>query len=119
MADQVPAEVSGFQEVPEGTLGADEAKNKHTGDLFRIEIADKKQKLWSRPIIGILLSALLAWQNWQVFGFLYITYRDGRLEQLAPVFSVLCTATLIETAAIVHTMVKWIFSEMEYKYGKQ
>lgn len=114
MSDQVPLEVAGFTPLGQDGLGP-EYKGWHNTQILELEIRDKKQKLTARPWIGFALSGLLILQNYAVFGMAFVAYSQGKIEEMAPVMSVICTATLFETAAIVHTMIKWIFSDMEYK----
>ncbi|KAA0206877.1 hypothetical protein EDM68_00940 [Candidatus Uhrbacteria bacterium] len=113
MADQVPAEVSGFKPISPDGLDP-KIKGAYNGIILDLEIKDKRQKLMARPMIGASLVTLLLVQNILVYYLLFIAYGEDNMKDLSPVLSIVCTATLIETAAIVHTIVKWIFSDMEY-----
>ncbi len=113
MSEHVPSEVSDFKVVPEGGLKP-EIRDGHNATILELEINDKQQKLKARKWIGGFLVVLLIAQNIALFFFVKAAYQNGDLSSLATVISVISTATLVETAAIVHTMVRWIFSEMQF-----
>jgi uncharacterized membrane protein YhdT len=110
----LPTETRTFANIGKDGLSSD-VRGLYNSTILEIEIRDKGQRVKARPCIGIGLSALLVLQNAFLVWFIIASYQTGRLEGLAPVISVVCPATLLETAAIVHTMVKWIFSDVEYK----
>lgn len=114
MSDQVPEEVVGFTSIPLDGLNPN-IRSYHNQTILNLEVKDKQWKLGARPKLGIGLSILLLVQNALVFWFIFSAYNDARLEEAAIVISIICTATLVETAAIVQIMVRWIFSDMEYK----
>ena len=117
MADSLPTEAADFKDVA-GIQVDPETSQKirnHNDGILKLESSDKKHKLWFRIIVAPILIALLIFQNGCVFYFVFLAYRHGMLEQASAVLSVICTATLVETAAIVHTMVKWVFSDVDYK----
>lgn len=114
MSDSVPSEVGAFEAISEGGLNPDFRGN-HNETILSLEVTDKKFKLRARLAFGIGLSVLLFAQNGALGLFLWNAYHEARIPEIATVFSVICTATLVETAAIVHTMVKWIFSDNEYR----
>lgn len=119
MTSDIPAEAAHFKDVSSDHLSRTDSNpsgyNSHNGEILKMEIRDKKHKLWFRIIVSPVLIALLLVQNYLICVFVFHAYHDGRLEQLGTILSIVCTATLAETAAIVHTMVKWVFSDMEYK----
>jgi hypothetical protein len=114
VSSQIPAEVAGFKDVSASdSLGS--YLSGHNQTILDLEVKDKKQKLCARKIVGTILILLLIGQNVAIAWFVYAAYVNGNIESLATVISVVCTSTLAETAAIVHTMVRWIFSDVEYK----
>ncbi|MEO5927100.1 MAG: hypothetical protein ABIO72_00330 [Patescibacteria group bacterium] len=116
MDDYLPGEAADFKQVETIGDGIDPAlKGNHNTTILKLEIADKRDKLWSRRIFAPILVWLLLVQNLLVYYFIFAAYSDGKLGEAATVLSIICTATLVETAAIVHTMVKWVFTDMEYK----
>ncbi|MDD5437739.1 MAG: hypothetical protein PHC70_01195 [Patescibacteria group bacterium] len=110
----IPEEVEGFTDVPDNGLDPCDIKL-YNQSILTLEVSDKKQKLIARWVVAGTLMFLLLVQNSFIGYFLHSAYRDNRLSEFATVISIICTATLAETYGIIHTMVRWIFSDMEYK----
>lgn len=108
--DTIPKEVRDFKDTfdPQQTISFNK-------QLLQIEVNDKKQKVGMRFWIAVALGALLICQNIAVFVFVYIAFFYGTLQNFATVISIICSATLMETATIVYTMVKWIFSDIKHE----
>ena len=96
-------------------LNISNSPNKVFTDLQTVRLKDAKLKYRARIFGGIFLAFILLFQNIFVFTMVWIAYRGSRLPELTTLFAVLIPATLAESAAIVHTAVKWIFKETDYK----
>ena len=86
--------------------------------LQTVRLKDARLKYWARIIGGSFLCLLLLVQNVLVVLFIWAAYNANRLSELTIIFSVIIPATLAESAAIVHTAVKWIFADTDYKRHK-
>ncbi len=110
----LPPEIKDFEKI-----GADGLSVDHRGyinsKILGIEVRDKEQRVKARPLVGIWLAALLTLQNSFLIIFVWKVTKLNNPEDFSVILSIICPATLVETAAFVHTMVKWIFSDVEYK----
>lgn len=111
-APRLPKEVASFKEAK--LKPKDEREQLFTA-LQKVRLHDAKLKFWARIVIGFLLSGLLLWQNVQVFSLVWGSFASGHLPELTTILSIIVPATLAETAAVVHTMVKWIFKDTDYE----
>ena len=97
--------------------GAAEDKSEERERVFthlqNVRLADAKLKFWARIVGGIFLCLLLLAQNIFVAVMIAAAYKAARLQELSLIFSIIIPATLAESAAIVHTAVKWIFKETD------
>ncbi len=80
--------------------------------LAELRKKDIKQRLKWRPWVAFPLLGLLFIQN----GYLPYVLAHAQAWHLGDVaIGSIVAATLVETAAIVHTIVKFLFSDIDYK----
>lgn len=84
-------------------------------DLAALRIKDVRWRIDTRPRVGWTIISLLIAQNVAVALGVAGAGITGQLPALVPLFLGIASATLVETAAIVQIVVKWLFSEIDYR----
>lgn len=84
-------------------------------DLESLQLNDINNRIRNREKLKDFLIKLLIGQNIAVFGLVLLALLTDQMNSLQLVFSVLIGATLAETSSMVFFMVKWLFSDIEYK----
>ncbi len=86
---------------------------------LEIQIQDNSWRVSARKWFAWVFFALLVLQNIVVFGLVGFAYFQGRLAELAIIFSILTSATLVETYLVIKIIVEWIFHDIKYDvHGK-
>lgn len=108
-----PSELSGF------TVSRSEpVARKKLSDVERLhtmELKDVNQQILMRPFVAGFFALLLATQNILVFKIVWWALQNGQLDKLQLVFSVLVSATLLETYKVSQIIVKSLFKPIDYK----
>ena len=79
--------------------------------------ADISWKLRARKTYSIAFFIFLLLQNIFVYGFVFYIYQKGQgnvFRNLQPILSAIILGTIGETIGVIHIMVKWIFSDIDY-----
>jgi hypothetical protein len=87
---------------------------KATADLAELEVKDAAWRLRARHHYGWIILALLILQNIVVFGLTAAAGINGILPKIIPAVVAVTSATLLESAAIVQIIVKWLFKDITY-----
>lgn len=90
-------------------LGAEEKSN-----IQKIKDDDFGGRIKLRRVVAYYLIGLLIGQNLLVIGLVYYALHLGQLQNLQTIFSVLTTATLIETGFSIKNIVEFLFKEIPY-----
>ena len=117
MADQEAAkdpavDVSSFKE--QGVAQQPTPALPRVETLAGLRLKDVKWRIDTRPRVGWTIIWLLIGQNIAVALGLAGAGITGSLARLVPLFLGIASATLVETAAIVQIVVRWLFSEIDY-----
>lgn len=83
--------------------------------LDETRIMDNFVQIGLRIFFCLFFAVLLIYQNYMVFQLVINSMVLGTLKELQGVFTVLVSATLIETYKISEIMVKWVFKDIDYK----
>lgn len=84
-------------------------------DLAALRLKDVRWRIDTRPRVGWTIISLLIAQNVAVALGVAGAGITGQLRALVPLFLGISSATLVETAAIVQIVVRWLFSEIDYR----
>ncbi len=86
----------------------------HQRELFKLRERDIEWKIRNRPWFGGLMLFLLFGQNLATFVLIAWALYQGTLDDLSLIFSILTSATLVETAVTVRAIIAWLFSNIDY-----
>jgi len=84
-------------------------------DLYAIRIRDADWRVKARPKFGWALAGLLVAQNVGLTGLIFWAATQSLLERLTPLIIGVTSGTLVETAAIIQIIVRWLFKDIDYK----
>jgi len=80
---------------------------------------DTESKIGFRKFFAVLFTLLLLVQNifvyWIVYKSFFFTIEGLKIEDVQVLLSVLVTGTIGQTVSIIWLMVKWVFSDIDYK----
>lgn len=105
-------------ERPPLTLWQKDAKKeavKETKTLEDLKVDDISWRLRNRENFRNFLIRLLVGQNIAVFLLVTTALFTNKITGLESVFATLVGGTLLETAALIVIIVKWLFSEIPYE----
>jgi len=92
-----------------------EQKSKNVSeDLQQVRGIDVKIQIIARVVITAFFGYLLLQQNTTLFNLVTEGVKNGTLERLQPVFSILTGATIAETYLIARIIVEWVFKDINY-----
>ncbi len=80
-----------------------------------LRLQDIEWKLEKREEMKTFLTKLLVWQNSLVFTLVVLALFTDKIEGLELVFTTLVGGTILQTTAMIHIIMKWLFSEIPYK----
>jgi hypothetical protein len=88
--------------------------SEEAGQLAKLRVREiegriKARKNYARGFFGLLIA-----QNVGLASFIGAEAGGGHLASLAPLVIGIGSATLVETAAIVQIVVRWMFAEIDY-----
>ncbi len=88
--------------------------------LHKVELRDVNQQITMRPVVAGFFAALLIAQNAAVVWIVWWALQNGALDKLQLVFSVLVSATLLETYKVSQIIVNRLFEQIDYqdKHGR-
>jgi hypothetical protein len=86
--------------------------------FLKIRLSDVNWRVNTRKMFAWCLLVLLFLQNLAVFGITFTAYFQNRLQDLSLIFSVLVSATLVETAFSIKIIVEWLFKDIDYSSTK-
>jgi hypothetical protein len=115
-SNQLPEGLGDFKEMPLAP-GEKERDGLFTEMQF-LRLRDMSFRYWARYFVGIALMILLFVQYLVIYAFAATAFDQFRIEEVTVLLSIVIPGVLAETAAIVHTMVKWIFGETDYRRHK-
>lgn len=116
----IPSEVATFQNAEPSNISSEinERYKQHIARLIENEAKDIDWKLSARQWFSRIALLFLVVQNALVFFLVYKAFNANRLAELQVIFSVLVSATLLETIGVVKIMVEFIFKDIKYKIPK-
>lgn len=120
MANPTAKSLGGFKEKDQDDWEKEgmRSESKHFSKLQEQRERDNEWKIKNRPIVGWTLLGLFLGQNFLVFLLIFIAYFQSKLGGLEVILGVIMTGTLAETAFGVKTIIKWMFSDIDYKRKK-
>lgn len=93
----------------------EEITSKDIEKNLKLRRKDFKWRIKNRKSLTCALLNLLFIQNILIFGLLFYSAFRGQLKDLELLFSIIVPATLGETAFMVQIIVKFLFSEINYR----
>jgi hypothetical protein len=99
----------------QGVIAGDDQAAQVGIDFSKLRHRDAEWRIKARPVVGGTFIVLLLLQNFLLAVLIGGLAIAGDLSHSATLISVVTASTFAETAVIVRIVVKWLFSDIDYK----